>query len=313
MQLNPNLDIVFTALGDLYRATGRHNEAETAFLAALETNPTNVEALIGLGNTYQSLQQPAAAEARLTQAIGLHPGNWFAYNSLGSYLYNSGRYRAAAEQYEVVVALNRDNMIGFVNLGTAYMLAGDFASAAPALDKAIEIEPHALSYSNLGLMLYYLGDLDAAIAAHRRAIELAPNDPLTWSNLGDALWVDGDSAAARMNFVTAEKLALAALGVNANDPGVLMDLAWISAMLDKHQEARSLIDQALSVAPDDPYAHYIDGLILLRSGNTDGALGSLELAANMGYSLEMLAAEPHLAALRDDARFMAILATAKPL
>ena len=313
LQLNPNLDIVFTALGDLYRTTGRHIEAETAFLAALETNPTNVEALIGLGNTYQSLQQPAAAQARLTQATGLHPGNWFAYNSLGSYLYNSGRYRAAAEQYEVVVALNRDNMIGFNNLGTAYMLAGDFASAAPALDKAIEIEPHASTYSNLGLMLYYLGDLGAAIAAHRRATELAPNDALTWSNLGDALWVNGDSAEATVNFAKAEKLALDALGVNANDPGVLMDLAWISAMLDKHQDARSLIDQALSVAPDDPYAHYIDGLILLRSGNAEGALGSLELAASMGYSLEMLAAEPHLAALRDDARFMAILATTKPL
>jgi lipoprotein NlpI len=84
-------------------------------------------------------------------------------------------------------------------------------------------------------------------------------------------------------------------------------------MLDKQQEARSLIDQALSVAPDDPYAYYIDGLILLRSGDAEGALGSLELAASMGYSLEMLAAEPHLATLRDDARFMVILATTKPL
>ena len=84
-------------------------------------------------------------------------------------------------------------------------------------------------------------------------------------------------------------------------------------MLDKHQEARSLIDQALSVAPDDPYAHFIDGLILLRSGNAEGALGSLELAASMGYSLEMIAAEPHLVNLRDDARFMAILTTTKPL
>lgn len=313
LELNPNLDVVYTALGHLYQTTGRYDEAEGAYLGALKTDPNNVGALRGLGAVYLLQQKPDEAEARLRQATGLHPGDWSAYNSLGRFLFTSGRYLEAAEQYEAVVALDHRNMVGFANLGTAYMLAFDFASAAPSFEKAIDIEPRPSTYSNLGLMLYYLGDLDAAIRAHRRATELAPNNHLTWSNLGDALWVAGESAKASSVFEKSEALASEALGVNPNDPGVLMDLAWISAMLDKGDEARRLIDKALLLAPDDPYAHVIDGLVLLRAGDADAALTALETAARKGYSIEMLAVDPHLAALQDDPRFKTLLNISKPL
>ena len=214
---------------------------------------------------------------------------------------------AAAEQYEYVVALDNTNMLGYSNLGTANMLAGDFVVAASVFQKAIDIEPRSNTYSNLGLIHYYLGRFDEAIDSHWRAVELAPNDHLKWSNLGDALWIAGNSGEARQVFSTAEELATSALQVNPNDAGYLMDLAWISAMLGKNEDARTLIDKARSQAPDDPYVHYIDGLILLRSGDADTALSALEVAAEKGYSLQMMAAEPHLASIRDHPRFNAIL------
>ncbi len=307
LELSPNLDVVFTALGELYQTTGRYDEAEDAYLDALGVDPENVDALTGLGAIYMLQQKPDEAEARLREATGLHPGDWSAYNDLGGFLFNSGRYLAAAEQYEAVVALDQENMVGFANLGTAYMLASDFALAAPALEKAIDIEPRPSALSNLGLMLYYLDDLDAAIAAHREATTLAPNNHLTWSNLGDALWASGESAESAAVFEKAEALGSEALRVNPNDPGVLMDLAWISAMLDKHEDARALIDKTLLLAPDDPYAYYIDALILLRGGADEAALTRLETAADKGYSVEMLAAEPHLASLREHPRFRVIL------
>lgn len=313
LEMNPNLDVVHAALGELYQTTGRTAEAERAFLEAMRTNPSNVDALTGLGNVYMLQKKPDAAEARFAQATGLHPGDWSAYNSFGNFLFNSGRYLDAARQYEAVVALNQGNMVGFANLGTAYMLAGDFASAAPALNQAINIEPRPSTYSNLGLMHYYLGDLGAAIDTHRKATELAPNNHLTWSNLGDALAVAGESTEASSVFARARALVSEALRINPNDPGFVMDKAWISAMLGNEVEARSLIDRALSLAPDDPYAHYINGLILLRSGDAEAALAAFETAVQKGYSTEMLAAEPHIAALRDDPRFGALLnATKQP-
>jgi serine/threonine-protein kinase len=307
LELNPNLDVVHTALGDLYRATGALAAAETSYQRALEINPASADSLTGLGITYQRQQKLAEAEATFIRAIGLHPGDWSAYNSLGGFYYRSGRYREAATQFEIVVALDRMNMVGQSNLGTARMLAGDFAAAASALQDAIDIEPGALSHSNLGLVHYYLGELDAAIESHHRATELAPNDPLTHSNLGDALWVAGRREEATQTFEKAEQLALEAFDVDPNDPNRQMDLAWIQAMLGQSEDARTLIDRARGQSPNDPYVYYIDALIWLRSDNADEALAALEIAVEKGYSTTLLAAEPHLARLRQHPRFNQLL------
>lgn len=307
LALNPNLDIVHTALGDLYRSTGQFDDAEAAYHKSLDIDPSNVESLIGLGEIYIRQHRLDDAEASLRRAIGLHPGDSSTYTELGYFLYQSGRFPEAIEQYAYVVALDPDNMNGFTNLGSTYMLMGDFAAAAPAFQKAIEIEPTKTAYSNLGLMHYYLGDLDAAIESHNKAVELKPNDYLARSNLGDALWNAGRTDEARREFETAETMAMDALGVNPNDPFTMMDLAWISAMLDKPLAARTLMNRALSLAPDDPYTHYIDALVLLREGNRNAALAALEVAVDKGYSRLILAVEPNLAALRSDPRFTAII------
>ena len=225
----------------------------------------------------------------------------------GAFLFNSGRYAEAAEEYERVVALDNTNTTGYSNLGAATMQAGDFVAALESLQKAIDLKPLPMTFSNLGLNYYYLGRLDEAIDNHRIAVDLARNDHLIWSNLGDALWIAGSIDEARQAFEEAEKLATSALQVNPNDPYSQIDLAWISAMLNKHVDARQLIEQARASDLDDPQLHYIDGLILLRSGDTEAALSALELAAEKGYSLQMMAAEPHLASIRGNPRFNAIL------
>ena len=311
LQLNPNLDAVHTALGNLYKATGRYGDALAEFQQALKSDPNSVPALNGLGAVYSLRREPVKAEESLRKAVGLRPGDWSPYNALGSFFFAAGRYAEAAEQFEYVVALDSKNMIGYSNLGTAYMLASDFSKAATALRMAISIEPTALTYGNLGLMYYYLGNFNEAIEAHRHATELAPSDPVTWSSLGDALWISGRSEEARESFESAVTLADAALEINPNDPYMQMDMAWINAMLDKNDDARELISRALSRVPEDPYAHYIDGLISLRNGDSDAALDALEIAAEKGYSLKMMAAEPHLAELRSYRRFQDLINAAE--
>ena len=306
LDLNPNLDVVHTALGDLYSETGEYSEAEEAYLNALEIVPNSVVALTGLGNTYMGQQNLEAAEERFRQAVGQHPGDWSAYNMLGNFLFDTGRHADAADEYKRVIALDNDNTTGYSNLGTAIMQAGDFSAALPSLKRAIELEPLPTTYSNLGLNYYYLGRLDEAIDNHRQAVELAPKDHLLWSNLGDALWIAGNIDEAREAFETAEEAAAVALQVNPNDQYIYIDLAWISAMLDKHAEARALIERVRTKV-DNSYLHYIDGLILLRGGNAGAAMSALELAVAKGHSREVLAADPHLASIHGNPRFSAIL------
>ena len=298
LTLNPNLDIVHTSLGDLYQSTGRLNDAEAAYLQALSIDPSNVAALTGLGKIYRRLKRLDEAEAKLRKAVDIHPGDTSAYNALGTFLFRTGRYGDAAIQYEFLVALEPNDMLGVSNLASAYMLKGDFAAAIPTFEKAIAIKPTKSAYSNLGVVYFYLGDFDSAIESHTNAIELQPNDYLGRSNLGDTFRAAGRTDDARREFEMAKSMATAALNINPNDPLVLMDLAWIKTSLAEHTEARKLIDRSKELTPDDPYVHYIDGLILNRLGDTEGAAAALRAAVERGYPVQLLAGDPNLSNLR---------------
>jgi hypothetical protein len=62
------------------------------------------------------------------------------------------------------------------------------------------------------------------------------------------------------------------------------------------------------MSDEDPYLHYIEGLILLHEGHSTAARDELETAAEMGFPTAMIAAEPHLASLRGSARFRTLVA-----
>jgi len=303
LTMDPNLDVVHTSLGDLYRSTGRYNDAENAYLTALANDRVNIDALRGLGIAYQHLKQPLEAERIFRRATDAHPGNAAAFNSLGVFLFQKGRFEEAATQYEYAVALRPGDTKYVTNLASAYMMQGDFGSAMSYFQKAIDIRPTKSAYSNLGLMQFYDGDYDAAIESQRAAVELQPNDCIARANLGDTLWAAGRLEEARQAFQEADRMAARALQVNPNDPLTIMDRAWIKAGLQEHDEARRLIDRATEFMPDDPYVHYYDGIIHNRVGNTTQAFVSLQTAVEHGFSKIMLAGDPNLANLRGDSRF----------
>jgi len=303
LSLNPNLDVVYSSLGDLFEATGRFERAEDAYGDALRIDPNRVAALIGLGEVYRQLQRPDEAEVTIRRAIGLYPGDWSAHNALGTFLFRSGRFAEAAEQYETVVALDRTNVRGHTNLATALVLAEKLESAEPAFRRALELEPSSMTYSNFGLLLYNLGRFDESVEMHRKAVVIEDKDYMARSNLGDALWAAGSRTQSRVVFAEAENLAVGALEVNPNDAFTMMDLAWIKTALEKHDEADELIYQAMRLVPDDPYVHYIQGIMRNRRGDTAGSLHALEIAIDLGYSTRLLSIDPNLSNLHEEAGF----------
>lgn len=303
---NPNLDVVHSALGDLYSKTGRNRDAEAEYQRALEINVNSVAALSGLANVYDTTQRLQEAEAMYLKAIGIQPGNWSTYYDLGTFLFQSGRYGEAVEQFRKIISIDSSNMQGYSSLGGALMLSGNFAEAASAFERAIEVQPSRNAYSNLGLLYYYLGQMDDAVAAHKKAIELAPNDHLVWSNLGDALSFTTKKNLARAAFRKARELAENHLAVNPVDAGPLIDLAWIEAMLGNNEKARELASRAMSITPGDPYVHYVSALISARLGETTAAYQELQAAVDLGFPLELMAAEPHLKSIQHAPRFVAL-------
>jgi tetratricopeptide (TPR) repeat protein len=310
LELNPNLDIVHAALGRMYVETGKHDAAESAFREALRINEHNVEAMIGLSKVYLRQNRPEDAEAVLLAAIGAQPGDWDTYSNLGVLLYRQGRYEEAAEQFAEVVSIDPGNVRGLANLGSSYMMAGDFALALNTYKHAIDVNADRLSYVNLGMANYYLGRYEDAEAALGKAIEIAPERHLSWSNLGDVLFVAGKKERSYDAYLRAEELLEERIGVNPGDPGSQMDHAWVHAMLGEKEISISEISKARASAPDDPYASYIEGLIYHHFGDNDAALDALERAVASGYSTTILSTEPLLSDLRAEPRFVRITGAA---
>ena len=304
---DPNLDIVHTALGSLYSQVGQYKAAESSYLRALEINAESVRALTGLSDIYRRQNRAALAEETLVRAVGLEPGNWKAYSHLGYFYYRQGRYDEAATEFAKVVTLDNKNMRGYGNLAASHMMAGNFAAAAPAFQRSIDLDSQPSAYSNLGLMQYYLGQYDAAAKSMRSAIKLEPSNHLYRSNLGDILWHAGRRTEARNAFLAASIRIATALEVNPNDPALMMDHAWILAMLGNKGAALAEIHKASERLPDDPYADYIQTLIHTHYGDFEAAFAALEVAAAKGTSVVVLGAEPHLAPLRNDPRFVDVV------
>jgi len=308
---NPNLHMVYTALGDLYLLSGRDKDGEMAYLSALDSNSQDAQAMRGLALALERQQRTDEAESLLNQAIHLQPGNWSSIDALGGFLFDSGRYLDAAEAYRQVVLMDPSNWQGHGNLGSSLLMAGDFEVAASALRRALEIEDDPAYSSNLGIIYYYLGQFDDSVAIHRKVVELYPDSNLDWLNLGDALSFSSEANLAENAYREAANLSENLLAVNSNDASTLYRLAWAATMLGNKTYADELIARSRNIAPNNPYMHYYSGLIKVVDKDYDAAIENIRRAVEAGYPIKLLAAEPFLAEFRQSAAFVELIAEAE--
>jgi len=84
---DPNLYVVYAAMGDLYQRTNRLELAELAYRNALERHEKDVRSIIGLAEVHEKRHRLDMAEAKLRRAIRSQPGNWRAINALGTFYF----------------------------------------------------------------------------------------------------------------------------------------------------------------------------------------------------------------------------------
>jgi len=307
LEASPRLHLIYSSLGDLYRRTGRPDEAERAYRTALDMNPNDVRAMIGLSSVFALRHQHVPAEQLLQKAMATQPGNWRTINGYGSYLFSVGRYEDAAAAFRQIVALDSKNHQARTNLGAALTMAGDFEAGKAVYEEVLESEEFRTAYSNLGTLYWYLGDFDKSVAMNRKAVELAPQESTKWLNLAVALRSAGQSEEANDAGRRAKELAEARLVVDPTDVETLLGLAEVSDMLGERPAAERALHRAREIAPTDPYGLALAGSIELRKGDRKAALELLREAIENGYPPRMLAASPDLDELKADPAFQAIV------
>jgi predicted TPR repeat methyltransferase len=191
---------------------GQLEEAEKVYLAVLEADPDNVEALHYLGVMRHQQSRSYLALQLVSRAIKLRPDYLDAINNLGNIyrqvgagveavvayqrvlelrpdhpdaLHNLGiaqrtlkRYEESVELYERAIEREPGNVENYYALADAYKHVGRYEEVLATLKKALAIKPEAGAYRWLGHLLYGLGRHAEAAAHYETWLRAEPDNPI---------------------------------------------------------------------------------------------------------------------------------------
>ena len=139
---------------------------------------------------------------------------------------------------------------------------------------------HHCPHQQATITATFNGQFADAAVAYREAIALAPENPVWWGNLGDALQqIDGGGKEAQLAYRKAADLAAQLLPANPADGELLTNLAHYQSRLGDDERASQYLARALFASPDDVYAHYYAALVHL------GAMARLRDLSTRGTAI----------------------------
>ena len=87
------------------------------FMARVDKNPDDVEALTGLGNAFLMMRAWDRALEALEHANGLRPGDTTVLKGMGIAYFNKKEFDKAAETYQAILSTDSSDTLAMFNLG----------------------------------------------------------------------------------------------------------------------------------------------------------------------------------------------------
>ena len=241
--------------GYLLQTAGRLEEAEAAYLEALDIYRQVPPALLRLGEVYVAFGQPDAAEEVFEEALTLDSTSAATQAALGELHEAQGRHDEAIRLLEMALETVPEATRLYYPLALAYRGRGDLETAKELIARRgpVGIKPadpliEGLALLKTGERAYLLegqtafraGRYEEAVTAFRKAVEAAPESVAARIDLGSALGQLGEVDAALAEY-----------------------------------------DKALELAPANPTALFNAGRLRTLRGDIEPALGHLRLAAQL--------------------------------
>lgn len=111
------------------------------YMAQVEANPDDVEALIGLGNAFLMMRAWDRALEPLEQANRLSPGNVDVLKGIGIARFSQEDYVKASAAYDEILALKPDDTLALFNLGVIFKYYFEKPDQARTyFEKVLELE-----------------------------------------------------------------------------------------------------------------------------------------------------------------------------
>jgi TolB-like protein/tetratricopeptide (TPR) repeat protein len=299
-------------LGRLYRYRGWYQKAIIELKSAIKISPTSPDAYIELGEVLSAQNNVDEAEAAFLRAVDLKRNYWKAHEALANFYYGIERYSDSATAYEIVTRLTPDVAGNFAAKGAAYHMLKDNQNAMIAYERSLQLKPSRLAYTNVGILYHELNQFDKAINMQQLALEYAPDDHRVLDRLAAVYnLIPGKELETRLAYERAAELALSNLQINDENWSIREALGKYYLYLERFDEAIEFLDIAVEQSQRSPYVLYLKAKVLLKMDNSEAALTLLEEVVKKAETYrQTIAADPDLQVLKGNERFIQLL-TAK--
>ena len=298
LQIAPNFAIAHLALGLVYYAQQKPQQAIASFKASAEGDTVGQRRMnmVPVDTVY------TWAKTQFDKLLQGSPNLPGAHTALAG-LYMQGGYLSDAGHH-LLQAISADsvNVDAYNSLGKLYADSQQFEEAVAIYEKAITlpltVEQKPKVYLNLGVSYMGLNRSDEAVRAWKHSIELAPDYAEAYLNLGIAYQTENLSDSARVAWTRAiavksdfiaPRMALARLAneegspeesaryyqeilaLGARDPQIYGELARIYEQQEKYDLSLSSFDEALKLDPESSDLKTEKALVQQKIKNRDEA------------------------------------------
>jgi tetratricopeptide (TPR) repeat protein len=231
-------------------ASGRYEQAASAYVQLLQTSPNDLGLLERAGDSYLGQNQPALAIPFFKRALALSP------NDL-----------EAARQ-----------------LAAAFSAVQEFGEAQSLLAHVAQLDPaDAGTWFRLGVLMYLRGSYPAAVEDLDRALTLgfAGRDSAQYQNRAEVVRAVAHVEMGRMEEAAKELPKLMARPENAGD--LTLRFSWVQLLYEagRYDEAIQQVNVALAAHPDNASGHFWRALILHQQQQIPEAIAEAEKARDL--------------------------------
>ena len=258
IQSNPEQHYYWLALGLVWQAQGKYDEAAKCFRKALALKPDFAQAYDHLGVVHQAMGNLDEAVTHFRQALKCLPGLAKAWNNLGSVLNLQGKTDEAITAFHEAVRIKPDYVLAYNNLGNAYQSQARVNEAESCYRKSIELQPdNVFAHFSLGHVLLVQWKMEEAEKVLRRLSLLDPNNIPALNFLAYALKEQGkhDEAASVYRHALSLKPndLKAFIGAHLMLPPVYVSTAELAAVRKRFTEGlKALRDNTGKLRENDP-------------------------------------------------------------
>jgi tetratricopeptide (TPR) repeat protein len=241
-----------------------YEAAARIYESVLDTDPENIEALLGLAYSYRELERYDEAVALCDRLIALYPDDSYYWEEKGGILEEFGDYEGALACYvraEELTPLDPPT----ISSGITRMLesTGDYAGLLSYYDSLLAVnESYVQAWLGKANAFAQLGDYAAALQCYDRAADIEPENVWVWFRKGDTLKEIGkhEEAAATYDHILT-------LGIPTTDEWIYV-IRYFTIRQDSERVIRAA-DKALDMDPSSTYVWRMKADAYLTLGDQD--------------------------------------------